>query len=363
MATTTVAQPRWTVVSPVAAILVLAVVWDRELPGPLAAVIAVVLGLAVLAGVHHAEVVALRVGEPFGSLILAVAVTVIEVSLIVALILAGDAKTETLARDTVFAVVMITCNGIVGVCLLIGALHRGVVLFRPEGVTGALAALASLATLSLVLPTFTTSVPGPRYSAVQLAFAAVSAITLYGLFVFVQTVRHRGYFLPLGPDGAVLADDDDFEPPSGRAAATSLGLLLVSLVGVVGLAKTLSPSIEDLVKTAGAPITVVGVAIAALILLPEALAAARAARVDRVQTSLNLAYGSALASIGLTIPVLAVASIWLEGPLTLGLGPTELVLLALTIVVSSLTVLQGRATVLQAGVHLSVFAALIILTF
>ena len=227
--------------------------------------------------------------------------------------------------------------------------------FNAEGAGGALATVATLAVLTLVLPTFTTSAPGPVFSAAQLAFAGVSSLALYGLFVAVQTVRHRDYFLP---DGAT---DEHADPPTNRAAVTSLGLLVLALVGVVGLAKTISPTLEDGVDAAGFPQAVVGVVIALLVLLPETLAAVRNAGRGRMQTSLNLAYGSAMASIGLTIPAIGIASIWLDGRLLLGLGPTELVLLALTAVVSVLTVVPGRATLLQAGVHLALFASFVFL--
>ena len=174
---------QWTVVVPVVAVVALALAWGRQLPAALLAVVAVLLAAAVLAAVHHAEVVAHRVGEPFGSLALAVAVTVIEVALVVTLMLDGGPGTASLARDTVFAAVMITCNGIVGICLLIGALHRRVAVFNAEGAGAALATVATVATLSLVLPTFTTSRPGPEFSVPQLAFAAVASLALYGLFV------------------------------------------------------------------------------------------------------------------------------------------------------------------------------------
>jgi Ca2+:H+ antiporter len=349
----------WTAAIPVLAALVLIATWG----GKPAAVVLVVVGAflagSVLAAVHHAEVVAHRVGEPFGSLVLAVAVTVIEVALIVTLMVSGGIETSTLARDTVFAAVMITCNGIVGASLLVGALRQRVASFNAEGTATALATVATLATLSLVLPTFTTSRPGPEFSAEQLAFAAVASLALYLLFVFVQTVRHRDYFLPKGAE--VNADDEHASPPSEREALQSLGLLLVSLVAVVGLAKIESPAIEDAVDAVGAPQSAVGVVIALLVLLPETLAAVRNARRDRVQTSFNLALGSAMASIGLTIPAIAVASIWLEGPLVLGLGDTQLVLLAITVVIGALTVLPGRATLQEGGVHLVLFGAFLFL--
>ncbi|GAA3792072.1 hypothetical protein GCM10022403_027640 [Streptomyces coacervatus] len=192
---------RWTTVVPVLAIVLLAFTWGRDLPGAVVALVTVVLAGAVLAAVHHAEVVAHRVGEPFGSLVLAVAVTVIEVALIVALMADGGDKSSTLARDTVFAAVMITCNGIVGLCLLVASLRHGTAVFNPEGTGAALATVATLATLSLVLPTFTTSKPGPEFSGVQLTFAALSSLILYGLFVATQTVRHRDYFLPITRHG------------------------------------------------------------------------------------------------------------------------------------------------------------------
>ncbi|WP_405769552.1 ionic transporter y4hA [Streptomyces sp. NBC_00080] len=348
---------RWTALVPALAVVLLVLTWGRDLPGTVVVVVTLVLAGSVLAAVHHAEVVAHRVGEPFGSLVLAVAVTIIEVALIVTLMADGGDKSSTLARDTVFAAVMITCNGIVGLSLLVASLRHGTAIFNPEGTGAALATVATLATLSLVLPTFTTSKPGPEFSAVQLTFAALSSLVLYGLFVTTQTIRHRDYFLPVTRQGDVITADDHAGAPTARTARISLGLLGLALIGVVGLAKGVSPTIESGVEAAGLPQAVVGVIIALLVLLPETIAALRSARSDRVQTSLNLALGSAMASIGLTIPAVALASLWLSGPLVLGLGPTHMVLLALTVVVSSLTVVPGRATPLQGGVHLVLFAA------
>ncbi|MDT7610576.1 MAG: Ca2+:H+ antiporter [Pseudonocardiales bacterium] len=352
------------------ALVLLALIWGRSLPALVVALVAAVLIAAVLVAVHHAEVVALRVGEPLGLLILAVAVTVIEVGLILSLMLSGGPGTATLARDTVFAAVMITGNGIVGLCLVVGALRHGVVSFNAEGSSGSMATVAALATLCLVFPTVTTTSPGPTFSGPQLAFAAVVSLALYSVYVFVQTVRHRDYFLPVIPDegsdeGSRVGSDgppDSLEdaheaPPATRDALISLGLLVVSLVTVVGLAKSVSPAIESGVRAAGAPLSVVGVAIALLVLLPETLAAVRAASRNRLQTSFNLAMGSALASIGLTIPAIAVATIWLPGPLVLGLSATEMILLALSMLVGTLTVVAGRATVLQGAVHLLIFAS------
>src|SRR3954454_5760242 len=351
----------WTTAVPVLAILVLAVTWGRHLPTVLVVLIAAVLIGAVLAAVHHAEVVAHRVGEPYGSLVLAVAVTVIEVALIVTLMVSGGDDTASLARDTVFAAVMITCNGIVGLSLLLGAIRHGLVVFNAEGTGAALATVTTLAVLSLVLPTFTQAESGPQFSASQLAFAAVASLVLYGAFVLTQTVRHRDFFLPVASDGEHLEEDEHADPPTGREALTSLGLLLVALVAVVGLAKVESPAIEDGVAAIGFPQSFVGVVIALVVLLPETLAAARAARRNRLQISMNLAFGSAMASIGLTIPVIALATIWLKGPLLLGLGATQMVLLAVTVVVAVLTVVPGRATRLQGVVHLVLLAVFVFL--
>ncbi|MEU6401905.1 ionic transporter y4hA [Streptomyces sp. NPDC046985] len=347
----------WTSAVPVLAIVLLVLTWGRGLPVAVVVLVTVVLAGSVLAAVHHAEVVAHRVGEPFGSLVLAIAVTVIEVALIVTLMADGGDKSATLARDTVFAAVMITCNGVVGLSLLVGSLRHGTAVFNAEGAGAALATVATLATLSLVLPTFTTSKPGPQFSSVQLTFAALSSLILYGLFVATQTVRHRDYFLPITRQGEVIATDRHAERPSARAAWASLALLALALVGVVGLAKSVSPTIESGVAAAGLNQAVVGVIIALLVLLPETIAALRSARRDRVQTSLNLALGSAMASIGLTVPAVALASVWLSGPLVLGLGATHMLLLLLTVVVASLTVVPGRATPLQGGVHLVILAA------
>jgi Ca2+:H+ antiporter len=349
----------WTRALPVAALIALAATWGSKPPAVVLVLVALLLGGAVLAAVHHAEVVAHRVGEPFGSLVLAVAVTVIEVGLIVTLMSAGGPEAGTLARDTVFAAVMITTTGIIGLSLLAATARGGVATFNAEGTASALATVATLATLTLVLPEFTTSRPTPELSPSQLTFAAVASLALYGLFVLVQTVRHRDYFLPAGDEDAGA----HAEAPSRSAARASLGLLAVSLVAVVGLAKVESNAIEDAVKAIGAPQSAVGVVIALLVLAPETLAAVRNARRGRVQTSFNLALGSAMASIGLTIPVIAVASIWLEGPLLLGLEPTQIVLLVITTIVAALTVLPGRATLQEAGVHLVLFAAFVFLAF
>ncbi|MEB4211844.1 calcium:proton antiporter [Mycobacterium sp. 94-17] len=353
----------WNVVVPVLSVVVLALIWGKTLGPVLVGVTALFLVGAVVAAVHHAEVVAHRVGEPFGSLVLAAAVTVIEVALIVELMASGGNETATLARDTAFAALMITTNGIAGLSLLLGSRRYGVTLFNAEGSGAALATLTTLATLSLVLPSFTASSSGGEFSRGQLVFAAVASLLLYLLFVFTQTVRHRDFFLPIAQKGQkrLFEDEAHADPPSIGEALTSLGLLIAALVAVVGLAEEEAPALEQAVTAVGFPQSFVGVVIAALVLLPETLAAVRAARKGGIQISLNLAYGSALASIGLTIPAIALASNWLKGPLALGLGSVQLVLLALTVVISMLTVVPGRATRLQGEVHLVLLAAYVFL--
>jgi Ca2+:H+ antiporter len=316
--------------------------------------------LTVLAAVHHAELVAHRVGEPFGTFLLAVAVTIIELGLIVTLMSAAGEGASTLARDTVFAAVMIILNGLVGICILIGALRHREQTFQQTGVSASLATLCALTVLTLVLPNFTVSEPGPVYAPSQLAFVAVVSFLLYVTFVSVQTVRHRDYFLPT----KALASDVEIHAalPSGRRALASSVLLVASLGAVVLLAKTLAPAIEARVAALGAPRPVVGVIIAALVLLPESIAAVRAALANRLQTSLNLGLGSALATIGLTIPAVAALSLAVGLPIALGLDAKSIVLLFLTLLVASTSLATGRTTILQGAVHLVIFGVYLFTT-
>ena len=349
---------RWPLAVPPLAVSVLAVAlwWS---PGALLLTVsAIALVGAVLAAVHHAEVVAHRVGEPFGTLVLALAVTAIETSLIVSMMLAGGDDNAALARDAMFAAVMIIANGLVGASILIGALRHREQSFRIESAGPGLAALVTLVTLVLVMPALTVSAAGPRYTRAQLAFVALSSLTLWSMFTFFQTIRHRDYFLP--PDGA---SDEAVHaaPPTSRQAWASFALLLVSLVGVIGLAKVLSPTIESVVRRAGAPPAVLGVAIALVVLLPESIAAIRAALADRLQTSVNLAIGSGLATIGLTVPVVVLVCMLLDIPLVLGLEPKDMALLALTLLVCTIVVGSGRTTIMQGAVQLVIFAAFLFL--
>lgn len=349
--------PVWSIAVPVLACIMLAAIWGLAPGWFLSAIAGSTLIASVLVAVHHAEVIAHRLGEPFGTLVLALAVTVIEVSLIVSMMRAGGEGSSALARDTVYATVMIVCNGVIGLCLLMGSIRHRTIGFRVEGTTPALAVLATLTTLTLVLPGYTSTTAGPTFSVPQLAFAGVVSFVLWGVFVFVQTIRHRDYFLPEN----AAAEDSHAIPPSVATALLSLVLLLVSLAVVVGLANVLAPTIQTAVDTAGMPHAVVGIAIAMMVLLPETMSAVRAARSDRMQTSFNLALGATLATIGLTIPAVAATAIALDLPLDLGLPAKEVALLALTLLLTSMTLSGGRATILQGAVHLVVFAVFVFL--
>lgn len=317
----------------------------------------VTLFATVFASVHHAEVIAHRLGEPFGSLVLAAAVTVIEVALIVSVLLTGTEGANEIARDTVFAAVMIVLNGIVGLCLLSGGLRYHEQGFQIHGATGALGVIGTLATLALILPNFTEAVPGPVYSPAQLFFVGTVSLVLYGLFLFVQTMRHREDFL----DSKLDTSATPHHTAPGMVVLASAILLAVGLACVIFLAKSLTPTIELAVLTAGLPSAFVGVVIATIVLFPEGLSALRAAKANNLQTSLNLALGSALASIGMTIPAVAAVSLLIGMPLALGLEGEHIVLLVLSLFICTLTLATGRTTVLQGGLHLVIFAAFLVI--
>jgi Ca2+:H+ antiporter len=309
---------------------------------------------AVLAAVHHAEVVAHKTGEPFGTLILALCITIIETTLIVSLMLAGNEGSEVIARDAVFATIMIIMNGVIGMCIFIGGLSHYEMTFRNEGTNSMLAVLTALATFILVLPVVTVSTPGPTFTTSQLAFAGMSTFALYTAFLFFQTVSHRDYFLPKAIDRKVDRNLHAEKPSNAKAMASS-ALLFISLIAVVILAKLLSPTIEAAVSAVGAPKAVVGIAIAMLVLLPESFAALRVAKANRLQSSLNLALGSALASIGLTIPAVAAIAILFDLPLSLGISSLNMTLMYLTFFIGALTLAIGRTTLLQGVLHLIIF--------
>ena len=313
---------------------------------------------AVLAAVHHAEVVAHRVGEPLGSLLLAVAVTTIEVALIVELMHMGGADASVLARDTVFAAEMIIINGIIGLCLLIGGLKHREQSFSLDGVSAALTVLVAISVLTLILPNFTTSIPGPFYSSKQLAFVAIVSFVLYGTFLAMQNIRHKDHFV----SKEEVVHHGHAGKPSNQITIISAILLLVALSAVVLLAEALAPEIEEAVVAAGAPKSIVGIIIAMVVLLPEGIASVQAARKNKLQASLNLALGSALASIGFTIPTVAFVSLYMHLPLTLGIDTKSTVLFLLSLFVIMLSLKTGKTTLLQGVVLLVIFAVYLFTT-
>ena len=314
-----------------------------------AALLAILFG-TVFAAVHHAEVIAERIGEPYGTLLLTLAVTIIEVALI-ATIMLGDKPVPALARDTVFAVVMIVCNGLVGLCIFIGGVRFMEQDFQVSGANLYLSVLFVMATITLIMPNYTLTAPGPIYSAAQLGFVSVVTLLLYGVFLYTQTIRHRDYFINETPGAS-----DVESAMSNRMLGLSIILLLASLLAVVLLAKKFSLVVDITIASIGAPPAFAGVLVALLILLPEGVAAITAARRNDLQKSINLALGSSLATIGLTIPAVAVAAYALDKPLVLGLSNQDMVLLVLTFIVSMLTFGTGRTNILFGLVHMVVFA-------
>lgn len=318
---------------------------------------------SVLTSVHQAEKIAHHLGEPYGALVLAVSVTIIEVALIISMMLTGKPGSDLVARDTVFSAVMIVMNGLVGISIFLGCLKHHELSFRVEGANPALTVICALAILTMVLPVYTTTTPGIDYSQSQLIFVGIASLVLYGIFVFVQTVRHTDYFLPIEPiKKEAIAEEEHFESHKSINIWSTGLFLVISLMAVVGLAKLLSPSLEAGIEAIGAPKTLLGVVIAALVLLPEGITAIKLALQNKLQISLNLTLGSAIASIGLTIPAVAVISIWFNLPLSLGINSVSQVLLLLTMIVGIMNLATGRASLLAGIVQLVIFFSYLFLT-
>jgi len=349
----------WAEIVPLMSCVLLYLYISIPLLGYLAVFSFFIMMLSVITSVHHAELIAHRLGEPYGTLVLALAVTVIETSMILSIMFAEGGRNATLPRDTIYSAVMIICNGVVGLSLLMGGFKHKEQLFRIEGTGSGFAALATLSVLVLVMPLYTISSTEGTYTMSQLLFVALSSLALWFVFVFIQTIRHRDYFLP-----SVNVEDESVHatPPSVGQAWVSFVLMALSLLCVVGFAKLLSPNIKSLVSVYNFPDATVGMLIALIVLLPETWAALRAARADRLQTSMNLAIGSALASIGLTIPLVVLFSVIFNFELILGIDQKDVVLLGLTFLVGAITLGSGRTNVMQGAIHLVIFAAFLFLT-
>jgi Ca2+:H+ antiporter len=349
----------WTLLVPVLALGLIALKFADLVSTSAPAILGlavVLLGASVFAAVHHAEVLALKLGEPFGSILLAVAVTVIEVALIVTILLSEAPGSQAVARDTVYSAVMIVLNGVIGLCLVMGGRRHYQQTFQVDGASATLAVLGTLAVFALIMPNFTDSTRTPDYAPVQLVVVGAVSLALYVVFVFVQAVRHRDYFVD-----ATTAKTGHAAPSSAVSAASAV-LLLAALAAVVVLAKLLSEPLSLGVIKAGLPVSFVGVVIAMVVLLPEGIAAVKAALSNRLQGSINLALGSAVASIGLTIPTVALVSLIFDMPLILGLSDEDMVLLMLTLFAATLTLGTGRTTVLQGAVHLVIFSVFLLLS-
>ena len=347
--------PLYAIIFPALGLLTWLVVGKTQ-SGPVALLLGAVLLGNVISAVYHAEVIALRVGEPFGTLVLALAVTVIEVGMIVVLMMSGEPN-PALMRDSIHAVVMLVLHGLAGLCIVVCAIYHREPEFHVAGANAFLAVLIPMAVLVLVMPNFVASAPGPFFSDQQLAFVSVACLLLYGAFLFIQTGWHRAYFLPVGDDDSVPP-----ERPSPRIVLASSCLLPVALVSVVLLAKSLTPALDAALAAVRAPVAVIGIVIAAIVLLPESVAAVRAAARNRLQSSINLALGSGVASIGLTVPTVALVSRWIGQPLELGISPGNSILMALGIVIAVITYGTGRTNVLSGVVHLVLLAAYLFLT-
>ena len=318
-----------------------------------------VLLATVIAAVFHAEDIAHETGEPYGTLVLTIAVTIIEVALIMSITLSGKGD-PALARDTVFSVIMIVCNGIVGLCILSGGLQYREQDFEVKGASAYLAVLMALSVLTLVLPNFTHPSSGPTLSPTQLLFVSIVTLLLYGVFLYIQTVRHREFFTEVDADPE---DAASFASARLGALRTPAALLIASLLAVVLLSKTFAASVKTGLAYAGAPSALSGFLVALLILLPESVAALRAARMNQLQRSINLALGSTLATIGLTVPAVASITLYFGSNLVLGLDSQAMVLLFVTLLISTLTFGTGRSNILYGFVHLIIFATYIFLIF
>jgi Ca2+:H+ antiporter len=353
----------FTIAMPIIALLLLAVVVIGGFASVVISTIMFVLLITcVMFSVYHAEIIAHYLGHTLGALVLALSVTILEVGLILAFMISGVADSESIARDTIFSAVMIVCNGVVGLAIVVGGLKYQKQYFRVQGTNSIMVVLVALSFFTLVLPSFTTSTPGPFYNNIQLGFAAISSVVVYIIFVYSQTVLNKKDFEAkrLKSDKEI---EQDFLNPTKREAWISFWALLISLIAVIAVAKFLAPTIESVLAGFGAPKQFVGIVMACIILLPETLAAVRAALNNKLQVTLNLALGSGAASIALTIPCVAAYSIFSNTPLELGINQKDLIFLILTFLISSFSLGTGKATLLQGSIHIFVLLFYLLLTF
>lgn len=313
--------------------------------------------VSAFAVVRHAEALAARTGEPYGTLVLTLCMSGMEMMMISAVMLAGDGA-ASLARDTMLAILMIVLNGLVGVCLLVGALRYREQTYNLYGANSFLAVILPLAVLGLVLPTFTDSTPGPTVSPMQAIFLIVMPVSLYGVFLAIQTRIHKEYFVAPPASGEVVTTEKPTESTLMHAA-----LLIAYAVPIVLLAKQIAVPINHGILVLGAPEALGGLLVAVLILAPESMAAVRAAAANQLQRSINVSLGTALSTICLTIPAVLIIGFIIDRNIVLGLDPANVVILVLTLVVAMLTFALERTNVLLGAVHILLFFAYLMLMF
>ncbi len=321
----------------------------------------VLLGTSISTAVHNAEVIAKRIGPSLGTLVLALSVTVIEVVFIINMMRQSSASAPTIARDTVFAALMILTNGVVGVSIWLGGLKHKELGFQTVGTSSLMGVLVTLTVLTMVLPNYTVSTTGPTFTSSQLIFVSIASIMIYLSLIWAQTKSHKSYFASLTQNEYLLLEKKKYVP-SRLQATLSFVRLLFSLVAVIGLAKILSPTIEEGLRVFNAPPSFIGIVIALLVLAPETLSALNAAKANQLQTTLNLALGSGAASIALTVPAVSAYSLWTQQPILLGLDPKNTVFLVLTFIAGGFTFGAGRATTLHGVVHIVILMSYVLLS-
>lgn len=351
-------------------------------PVPSLLIFAWLLGVIVWAAfgvVHEAEELAHRLGEPYGTLILTLSIVIIEVALISAVML-GAKGAPTLGRDTMFAVLMIVLNGVVGIGLLLGGLRHFSQGYNLKGASAYLAVIIPLTLIPLVLPNFTTSTPDGTLTSFQSIAFSLFTILLYGAFLILQTGRHSGFFLEPAresnmPYGAAYAparsqptadpelDDEPPHTPSEGSNLFHVGLLLANILPIVILAKSLATVLDFGIVSLGAPVALGGILIAMVVFTPECIAALRAINANQLQRAINLCLGAAASTLGLTVPAVLVIGLITGQPVVLGLSGTNMVILAMTLLLSTLTFTGTRTTMLEGAVHLSVFFVFLVLVF
>ena len=313
--------------------------------------------------VHEAEELAHMLGEPLGTLVLTLAIVIIEVALVSAVMLSAT-DAPTLGRDTMFAVLMIVLNGVVGLGLLIGGIRHHQQRYNLRGAAAFLSVIIPLSVIALIIPNFTTSTSGGTLTPVQAVSFSVFTVALYAVFLLIQTNRHRSFFVDdVGEDATVSLDGGERVPIEGRAVATHTVLLILNILPIVILSKSLAKILDHGIAKLGAPTALGGVLIACIVLTPEGISALKAVSRNQLQRAINLCLGAATSTIGLTVPAVLAIGLLTDQTVVLGLAPTEMTLLAVTLILSALTFSGTRTTVLEGAVHLVLFFVYLTLIF